>query len=148
MIGWLYMKKYLYLIILMVLIICCDTTPTSSESDEPEIPVKIENLIGTWNWTQSVDSTGKVVSVPTLNNTRSIIITQDFTFKEFLNDTIFFSDKFNLYMTVLPNTTDTLTIIDWRTSRRLNYIIFSLQSKTLIVGRSLGKSKDKYSRIN
>ncbi len=142
------MKKYWYLTFLMVLIIGCDTILTSSKSDEQEVPVKIENLTGTWNWTQFVDSLGQVLSEQTLNSTRSIIITHDFTFKEFHNDTVFFSDKFNLYKSVLPNTTDTLTFFDWRTSKRFNYIIFSLKTNTLILGSYFGQYQDKYSRIN
>jgi hypothetical protein len=144
--GELSMKKYFYFSILIFFSISCNTNPTSSEADEPEISVVINNLSGSWNWIQSVDSTDQVVDEPTLNYGRSIVITQDYMFNEFLNDTLVFSDKFNLIKTVLPNTNDTLTVMDWRTSRRFNYIIFSLKPKNLIVGYSWS-NRSIYSRV-
>jgi hypothetical protein len=141
------MKKYLYVVFLIFLLPDCNSELTSDFSDELEVPVVIENLIGKWNWIQSVDSTEQIVEEPTIINTMSILITQDYTFKQYNNDTLFFNDKFNLSKTVLPNTNDTLTFLDWRTSKRFNYIVFSLKSKTLIIGYSWG-NKSIYIRIN
>jgi hypothetical protein len=141
------MKKYYFLTILIFLNISCDTTPTSIQKDESEIPVVIDNLTGTWNWIQSVDSTDQVVDAQTSNKTRSIIIAQDYTFEEYLNDTLNFKDKFNLLKTVLSNSIETLSFMDWRTSKRFNYAIYSLKPKILIIGYSWGY-KQKYSRVN
>jgi uncharacterized protein YcfL len=142
------MKKYFVFFILIFFFISCDTNPTSSENDEPELSVVIENLVGRWNWTESIDSTGQVVDESTLNNTRTIEITQDRTFKQYRNDTLVFYDKFNLLKTTLPNKTDTVTVLDWNTSKYFNYVIYSLKSKYLIIGITISNIKSKYARIN
>lgn len=142
------MKNYFFLTTLIVLIISCDTVPTSSQPDDPEAPVKIANLTGAWNWVETTDTTGQVVSESTIDDTRSIVITQDFTFTEYHNDTKHFSDKFNLYKAVVPNTTDTLMLIDWRSSRRFNLFIYSLKSNSLVIIHLPYRYKSKYSRIN
>ena len=142
------MKGYFIILILMLFFISCDTNPTSSESDEPELPIIIENLVGRWNWTQSIDSSDQVIEESTIGNKISIEILQDYTFNQYRNDTLFFYDKFNLYKTILPNKTDTVSIIDWKTSKNFNYIIYSLKEKLLIIGSSISDVKSKYSRIN
>lgn len=139
------MKKYLYVVFLIVLIQSCDSNPTSNQSSE--VPVVIENLVGTWNWVQSMDSTDHVVDQPTSYITRSLLITQDYTFKEFRNDTLIFNDTFQLLKTLLPNATDSLSYMDWDSSRYFNYIVYSLTSKTLIIGYSWNYKK-VFLRIN
>ena len=143
----LYMKKYFYLVILIFLFFRCNTNPTSSLSDDHVIPVRIENLTGTWNWTQSLDSTDQVVDRATSDITRSVMITQDYTFKEFRDDTLIFNDTFRLLKTVLPNATDSLCYMDWDHSKYFNYIVYSLKSKTLVIGYSWGYKKE-FSRNN
>jgi hypothetical protein len=142
------MKKYFVFFILIIFFIGCDADPTSSGTDESELPVVIKNLAGKWNWIQSVDSTGQVVDEPTLNNTMSIEITQDYTFRQYRNDTLFFYDKFNLLKTALSNKTDTVTVLDWNTSKYFNFVIYSLKAKSLIIGITISNIKSKYSRIN
>jgi len=143
------MKKYFYTFILIVIVLFqrCNSNPTSTLADEPEIPVIMENLTGRWNWTQSVDSTDQVVDGPTSNLARAVIITQDRTFKEFRNDTLIFSDTFNLFKALTPFATDSLSIIDWDNAKYFNYIVFSLTSKTLVIGH-FGNYKSVFFRIN
>lgn len=143
------MKKNFYATILIVLFIGCNKNPTSSSANEPAIPVTVENLSDQWRWIQSVDSLNQIVDRPTTNNTRAILITQDSTIKEYRNDTLIFSDKFRLGKTMTAYSSDSLSFIDFATSKRFNYIIFSLTAKTLVIGIGLSNSyKDMYSRIN
>lgn len=141
------MRTNAFFVILLVLNISCDTTPTSNEINNIEVPVVIKNLTGTWNWVQTVDSTDQVVDETTLNNFREIIITQDYTFREFLNDTLIFDDKFKLVKTTFQNENDTLTYLDWSSSKRFNIVVYSLKSKNLKMGYSFG-NKYLYSRVN
>ena len=139
------MKKYFYVVILIVLSQGCDSNPTSSPTDEPEIPVTMENLTGTWNWIQSIDSTNQLIDQPSSGNTRSLIITQERTFKEYRNDTLIFSDTFSLFKALTPYATDSLSIIDWDHAKYFNYIVFSLTSKNLVIGR-FGNYKSVFTR--
>lgn len=141
------MKTNILFVILLSLVISCDTTPTSNETNNLEVPVLIKNLTGTWNWINSIDSTDQIVDESTPNNTREIIITEDYTFREFRNDTLIFDDNFNLEKTTFQNENDTLTYLDWSSSRRFNFVVYSLKSKNLTIGYSFG-NKYLYSRVN
>ncbi len=140
------MKKYLYVVFLIVLFLSCNSNPTSP--DESEVPVVIENLTGQWNWTQSVDSTNQIVDEPTSDVSRSMIITQDYTCKELLNDTVILDDTFRLQKYVLTKETDSLSYMDWEHSKYFNYVIFSLTPKRLVVGCYTWGHKKIFSRIN
>lgn len=143
------MKKNFLPTILLALLIACNTDPTSSVENESAIPVTVENLTGQWRWTQSADSLNRIVDGPTASNTRTISITQDCTINEYRNDTLIFNDKFSLGKGMTGYSPDSLSFIDFATSRRFNYLIFSLTSKTLVIGIGLSnKYKDTYSRIN
>ena len=141
------MKIFSLISIMLVCVVSCDINPASSQTYEPEVPVIIENLAGTWDWIRSVDSIGQVVEESSLYNTQ-IIITQDFSFKQYLNGTLFLNDCFNLYKTVIQNTIDTVSVLDWKTSKYFNYIVYSLKSNTLIIGRSVSNVKNIYTRKN
>ena len=140
------MKNLFYSIIFVGYFFGCSSNPTSSLT---ESPVTIGNLTGQWNWIQSVDSTNHVVEESTASNTRSITITLDSTIKEYRNDTLIFIDKFRLIKTMTTFSSDSISVIDFVTSRRFNYLIFSLTSEALIIGYGLpGSFINQYSKIN
>ena len=144
--GRIYMKNLFYVSIFVGYFFGCSSDPTSSL---PESPVTIGNLTGQWNWVQSVDGTNHVVEKPTSSNTRAITIALDSTIKEYRNDTLIFIDKFRLIKAMTNFSSDSLSVIDFATSKRFNYLIFSLTSETLIIGYGLQDSfKDQYSKIN
>jgi hypothetical protein len=144
------MKKKFYVIILITLFLGCNENPISNPKDESEIPVTIENLTGQWSWIKSVDSLNQVVDSPTINYSRAVSITQDYIFREYRNDTLFDNYNFCLKKTMTNYSPDSLCYMDrLDNSRWFNYVVFSLSSKSLVIGYSLpGSNKKVFSRTN
>jgi len=125
--------KLSIVILLALLLSACKSSPTN----ETNFTTNNTSIFNDWLLRQTSGGIGgATMTIP--EGTKLVLsMSVDSIYREYRNDTLVFQDGFTIRPAISIYSADSLSVIDFKTSKRFNFVVLHLMNDTLILADNM-----------